>query len=59
MKHLKLFEGFHVSDYYHKANLSDTNNQFFKLREHEIDIEQKYIDKVKSWSYLKDVGEIL
>ena len=32
MKHLKLFEGFHVSDYYHKANLSDTNNQFYKLR---------------------------
>jgi hypothetical protein len=39
MKHIKLFEGFHVSDYYRKANVSQPGNEFTKLREREIDIE--------------------
>ena len=58
MKHIKLFEGFHVSDYYRKANVSQPGNEFTKLREREIDIEQKYIDIVKNWKFKKDVGQI-
>jgi hypothetical protein len=59
MKHLKLFEAYHVSDYYRKVDMTAYDNRFGTLiREREIDIEPKYIDIVKNWKFKKDVGEI-